>query len=379
MTRIVLITPILQHYRLTFYDKLSKADPSYDLTVLYGYKKKEDGRPGFEGTTPFKSLGFREYKYRILPFDLVFNKGMISAVKEIDPDIVIMQGIAGDLTNRMIIAWARRKKKKIIIWACAWEPGRAKGMLLKLKNMFVASFFRKADYFLTYSTHASNYVSDMDVDRSCIETCYNGIEIDEMEKEEGSIRRQALEIRSKYGMEDAVSFLYVGGLIKEKRIGLLVDAFVNLKKQYENIKLFIIGDGPLKAELEEQLSRYNSDSIYYLGRIIEGVDPYFAAADCFVLPGIGGLALNQAMFWNSTCIVSAADGTEDDLVIEGYSGYRFLNGDLESLMDAMRRRVEEKAETLKEMEDHSRKIIVEKSNVNNMVAHFVNGIEKMRS
>lgn len=378
MTKIVLITPILQHYRLTFYDKLSKADPSYDLTVLYGYKMKEDGRPSFEGTTSFKSFGFREYKYRILPFDIVYNKGMMSAIKDIDPDIVIMQGIAGDLTNRQIIAWAARKNKKIIIWACAWEPGRAKGMLLKIKNRFVNSFFRKADYFLTYSTHASKYVSNMNIDMACIETCYNGIEIDEMEKEEESIRRKALEIRNKYAMESSVSFLYVGGLIKEKRIGFLVDAFMKLKEQYENIKLFIIGDGPLKTELEEQLSSYNCDSIYYLGRIIDGVDPYFAASDCFVLPGIGGLALNQAMFWNKTCIVSAADGTEDDLVIEGHSGYRFVSGDMESLIDAMRRRIEENAESIKEMEGNSRKIIVEKSNVNNMVAHFVNGIEKMR-
>lgn len=375
MMKIVLITPILQHYRLTFYEKLSKAEDDFDLHVFYGAKKRDDGRPSYEGETAFKSYPFREYKYRILPFDVVYNWGMFTEIKRIDPDVVIVQGIAGDLSNRRILSWAKRRKKKIIIWACAWEPGRASGMLLNFKNSLVSSFFRKANYFLTYSTHASKYVADMNIDESVIETCYNGIEIDEMVKDSDTIHRKAKEIRSQYEMDKTVTFLYVGGLIKEKRVPFLVDAYEELRKRYKNTKLLIIGDGPVRKELEEQLATYNDDSIYYLGRIIDGVDPYFAACDCFVLPGIGGLALNQAMFWGKTCIVSAADGTEDDLVIEGFSGYRFTDGDMSSLIGAMERRVIEDKDKLAIMETNSRNIIIEKSNVNNMVSHFVNGIK----
>lgn len=377
MIKIVLITPILQHYRLTFYEKLSKARNDFDLTVLYGYKNKEDGRPSYGGETRFKSIGFKEYKYRILPFDVVYNWGMYSKVKRINPDVVILQGIAGDLSNRRIINWARRKKKKIIIWACAWEPGRAQGILLRFKNTLVGTFFRKADYFLTYSTMASNYVANLNVNPNIIETCYNGIEIDDMQENTTNVYLRASRIREEMQLESKITFLYVGGLIKEKRILFLVDAYSELRRKHENLKLIIIGDGPLRKELETRLHELQDESILYLGRIVEGVDPYFAAADCFILPGIGGLALNQAMFWKKTCIVSSADGTEDDLVIEGETGYRFSNGDIKSLIDAMERRILENEDRIRSMGEKSHRIITEKSNVNNMVRHFVNGIEQM--
>lgn len=379
MAKIVLVTPILQHYRLTFYEKLSKADKNFDLTVFFGYKKRDDGRPSFEGETKFKSKGFREYKYRILPFDIVYDWGMFTEIKKINPDIVIVQGIPGDLTLRRIVSWAKRKNKKIIIWACAWEPGRAKGLLFKFKSALVSTFFKKAHYFLTYSTHASNYVKNIGIDDSNIETCYNGIEIDEMLENSVQVIAESKKIREKYKLDGFITFLYVGGLISEKRVDLLVDAFSRLRERYNNIKLLIIGDGPLRNDLEMQIEKYNDDNIKYLGRIVDGVDPYFSAADCFVLPGIGGLALNQAMFWKKTCIVSEADGTEDDLVIEGHSGYRFNKHNLDSLIAAMERRIEEKYEKLKEMEEISYHIITEKSNVNNMVKHFTNGIKKMIS
>ncbi len=138
MTKIVLITPRLQYYRLTFYEKLSKANEDYLLTVFHGVKKKEDGKLGFSGETKFQQAGFREYKVLLYPFELVYNWGMYSEIKKINPDIVILQGIAGDITNRRITSWTNRKKKKLIIWACAWEPGRAKGAFLKFKNKLVS-------------------------------------------------------------------------------------------------------------------------------------------------------------------------------------------------------------------------------------------------
>jgi glycosyltransferase involved in cell wall biosynthesis len=111
-------------------------------------------------------------------------------------------------------------------------------------------------------------------------------------------------------------------------------------------------------------------NVIYLGRIIDGVDPYFAAADCFVLPGIGGLALNQAMFWRKTCIVSEADGTENDLVIESETGFRFEKDNLQSLTNAMERRFKSSPSEIEEMSAKSREFIETKSNVNSMVQVF---------
>ncbi len=131
----------------------------------------------------------------------------------------------------------------------------------------------------------------------------------------------------------------------------------------------------MRDQTLKMITELDDKHIYYLGRIIEGVDPYFAASDCLVLPGIGGLALNQAMFWGLPCIVSEADGTEDDLVIENISGYRFIKNNLESLTDAIERRINASPEEITRLSGKSREIVRTKSNVNNMVSVFLEGIK----
>ena len=44
------------------------------------------------------------------------------------------------------------------------------------------------------------------------------------------------------------------------------------------------------------------------------LEPYFAAADLFVLPGTGGLAVQQAMAHALPVLVGEADGTQSNLV-----------------------------------------------------------------
>jgi len=377
MVNIVIITPLLQNYRLSFYEKLSTLKNDYHLTVFYGVNYKEDGKAGYTGATKFLSKGFREYKFRILPFDMVFNRGMYSELIKTDPDVIIILTSTGNMTYRRIISWAKRKGKKIIIWTSGWDPGRAKGIMLSFKNRLVLSFFKKADFFLTYSTYASRYVESMGIDKSIIETCYNGIEIDNLIKNTPDIIKTSKDIIRKYNLEDHITFLYVGGIIPEKRVDLLLDAFVELRKKFGNIKLLIIGDGPLRTMVENKLKLYNDPNIIYLGRIIEGVDPFFAASDCLVLPGAGGLALNQAMFWKKPCIVSKADGTEDDLVIENITGYRFKENDLESLISAMSQRIQAKEGKISFLSENAYQIIVNKSNVNNMVQVFSRTIDRL--
>lgn len=377
MYKIAIISPMLQPYRITFYEKLATYDQDYQWKVFHGVKRVEDGRPPFSGKTSFNNVGLREYRLNIGPFRLIYNYGLIREVKRFKPDLVILQGIAGDISNRRLVNWAKRKNRKIILWTCGWDSGLAKGIMLKLKNYLVSIFFRKADMHLTYSTKANKYAEDMGVNPENIITCYNGIEIDSMletQKETISISKQIIE---KYELEGFITFIYVGGLVQDKNVDLLIDAFSDLRKKYDNIKLIIVGDGPLKDHLLKKMADMDDDNIYFLGRILDGVDSYFAASDCLVLPGAGGLAFNQAMFWGKTCITSIADGTEDDLVIEGKTGYRFLKDSRESLMVAMERRINADPQDIYRMSEAAREIIITKSNVNNMVKIFATTVKEL--
>ena len=117
--------------------------------------------------------------------------------------------------------------------------------------------------------------------------------------------------------------------------------------------------------------------IVFWGRVIEDVDVFFAAADYFVLPGVGGLALNQALFWGLPCIVSEADGTEDDLVFENRTGFRFASNDENSLKTALQKCLALPEEQRVSLGFAGRRLVIERSNVNEMVKTFLLTIQRL--
>ena len=376
--RVVLITPMLQPYRITFYDKLSKRlESNTELIIYHGTKVKEDGRPPFSGKVPFKEKGFPIKLTYISSFKIVRNAGMFKSLERDNPDLIIMQGIGGDISLQLIANWAKKNNKPLVFWACCMEEDRP-SWKQTLKNMLVVPFYKKGNYYLTYSTNAAKYLKNMGINSSIIEVCYNGIEIDDMQSRATEVIKGSKEVIKKYNLENYTTFIYVGGILAEKKVDLLIDAFVKLRARYSQTKLIIIGDGPERGIIEEKLKNLSDSNISYFGRLKE-VDTFMAASDCLVLPAVGGLALNQAMFWGKICIASKADGTEDDLVVEGVTGYRFIENDLDSLVSAMERRVNEKKDKAELMSKNAREMILTRSNVNNMVDIFYNSINNLLS
>jgi len=86
----------------------------------------------------------------------------------------------------------------------------------------------------------------------------------------------------------ANAILFVGRLVEQKGIIVLLEAFVKVKEQIPDAQLFIIGDGPLKEKITQIANAKNiTDSIHLLGMILnQHLPPYFRAARVTVTPSI---------------------------------------------------------------------------------------------
>ena len=84
--------------------------------------------------------------------------------------------------------------------------------------------------------------------------------------------------------------------------------------------------------------------------------------------------MNQAMYWGTPCIVSTGDGTEEDLVLDGFNGFRFKRDSLESLKIAMAKAADLSKEDLDIYGNRSKELIIKQSNVSKMVEVFNKGI-----
>jgi len=138
-------------------------------------------------------------------------------------------------------------------------------------------------------------------------------------------------------------FFFLGRLVTEKGIDLLLEAFAKVQEQSENkYKLCIIGKGPERERLEAIVSRTGqTDNVYFAG--IQTEKPLvelLRSCNIGVLPStweepFGGVS-TELLAAGKNLIVTQ-DGALSEIVAD--AGISFPNGDVEALTNAMLRLV----------------------------------------
>lgn len=103
------------------------------------------------------------------------------------------------------------------------------------------------------------------------------------------------------------------------------------------------------------------------------LEPYYARADLFVLPGTGGLAIQQAMAHGLPVVAAQGDGTQDDLV-RTENGWRVSPDDLQALVNTLERALSDPAR-LRRMGEAAYHIVAEEINVEKMVQVFIGALK----
>lgn len=92
-------------------------------------------------------------------------------------------------------------------------------------------------------------------------------------------------IRKQLGVEDnTLCYVHVGRFCYAKNHEFLLDVFKIIHDKIINSKLFLIGDGELRSDIEIKIEKMNlNDSVILLGNI-NNVNEYLMAMDCLIFP-----------------------------------------------------------------------------------------------
>ena len=116
---------------------------------------------------------------------------------------------------------------------------------------------------------------------------------------------------------NVINVLYVGRLIELKAIDILIDAISNSRA---SVQLNILGDGVLKADLEQYAQKVAPNKISFLGAVSHAeTNAYYDQADIFVLSSIrecGGAVVLEAMSRGLPVIATAWGGPMDYITSE---------------------------------------------------------------
>ncbi len=147
-------------------------------------------------------------------------------------------------------------------------------------------------------------------------------------------------LRQQFGFtSDQTVFAFVGKLVPKKAPLDLVKAFAMVQKSHQ-CGLLIAGDGPLRGQVEQEISDRGVSSVTITGFLNQSqISTAYAAADVLVLPSIygetWGLVVNEAMNCGLPIIASNKVGSATDLVEPGGNGFTFPAGDVDGLAAAM--------------------------------------------
>lgn len=297
--------------------------------------------------------------------DLVFNTSLNNTIKRLGIKL-IYKGIPFNLPKRNeIIKYYHAGKYSGDESAQQFKPSFMG--LIKFYGITVLRGFylRKVDAHVYYINEAKDIVKSYGVDPSKVFITYNSPDTDMHLKTYKEILQEPKMLK-----EGVKRIIHVGRLVKWKRVDLLIEAYRKLKQTHADLELLVVGAG---LELENLKAQANNDaSIIFTGAIYDAkvLGKYLNESSVYVLAGMGGLSINEAMCYAKPIVCSIADGTEKEIVREGENGFFFENGNLDSLTEKINIILSD-AELCKRMGEKSLSIIENEVNLDIVAGKYV--------
>ena len=156
------------------------------------------------------------------------------------------------------------------------------------------------------------------------------------------------------------TFLFSGSLIHRKGVDLLAAAFVEIAREFVNVRLKVIGDGELRESVEQTL-RPVRERVEFVGfRDWDQLPEAYASADVLCVPSRydgWGLVVPEGLASGLPVIATDRMGAALEFVETGRNGWLIPAGDQTALVDAMREAVGLSASELEQLGSHARESV----------------------
>lgn len=175
----------------------------------------------------------------------------------------------------------------------------------------LADYMQKCQHIIAPSPSIKRMIAETYGIQDRLTVLPTGIDLSAWQAADGQDIRQA----RRWGAEDKV-IISIGRLASEKNFAMLLGAVAAVMKQYPQVRLALIGDGPDRKELEELANRLGIGArVEFVGLVpYEDVPRYLKAADIFSFASTTetqGLVTLEAMAADLPVVAVDATGTSD--------------------------------------------------------------------
>lgn len=374
MTRVAIVQMVPAFFRRQFFEQLGR-ESDISVHVLAGQSQAYSAVRTFDTLSNGALTLTENIRAPSLLPEMYWQSDCIDWLRQTAPQIVFLQPTPRLVSNYAVTRWTRKNNVPVVGWGMGQMPG-LKGMRAQAQSALVRTLIRRLDMMVSYSTVAANYYASLGFPPDKIKIACNSIDTDACTEQYQRLRNvewKADWLRKHDLQIERPTIVFVGRLVKSKQVDQLIWCVSQLQR---DCQLLVVGDGPAREELELVAGALKLD-VKFLGHLDgDEVAKAFMASDFFVLPALGGLAIQHAMAYGKPVIVSVGDGTEQDLVEVGKNGFIFERNNWQDLATKIDLMLNAK-ESWEHMGFHSRQIVETKVNLQNMVSVFVGVINSL--
>jgi 1,2-diacylglycerol 3-alpha-glucosyltransferase len=321
--KLVILTEIIAPYRIPVFNALARRK-EVDLHVLF----LSENDPSLRQWQVYKDE--IEFQYRVLPswrrrlgrYNVLFNRGLSSALNQIKPDAVLCGGY-NYLASWQAAYWARVHRVPLLLWSESTAlDGRSRHFLVEL---FKRRFLSLCSAFVVAGQSSLRYLKDFGIAEERVFTAPNAVDTPLFAALATKARRCDSQVRARRVLPPRY-FLCVGRLVRAKGVFDLLDAYAQLNAEIRaQVGLVFVGDGADRPGLMRRASQIAPGTIQIAGFVHrENLPEFYALSDALIFPTLSdpwGLVVNEAMSCSLPVIATDVAGCAPDLVQDGWNGF----------------------------------------------------------
>ncbi len=299
--RIGILQRVLPAYRARFFDLLADAFDGA-VSVFAGEGRKTEM---ITGAFPEKARYHPAANIHLFsgPIYGCWQGNLFNWLREWKPDVLIMEANRRYLRSPAAVRWVRARGGKVIGWGLGAPEISVD--LFGIRRMLRRHFLGQFDALITYSSQGAGEYAKSGFEPNKIFIAPNAAAMKPT---------RALPERPHTYLDSKPVVVFVGRLQDRKRVDILIRACAGLPADEQPL-LWLVGDGPMRAALGNLAQdMYPLNTKFFGAKHGAELTRILEKADLFVLPGTGGLAVQEAMAHGLPVIVGEADGTQSDLV-----------------------------------------------------------------
>lgn len=257
-------------------------------------------------------------------------------LKKWNPDIIHIQnefgiGLSGALIAKILrkpLVYTLHTMYDDYLYYIATKPFVP--LVRNVSHKYCKSLAKNASALTGASQKIEDYFRECGVKKP-VNIIPNSVELDIFDDKKID-RNRVDEIKEKYHLTpDMLVLCFCGRLGKEKSIDVLFQNLAKTVKKDDKIRLFLFGDGPAHAELEELSKTLGLDEmVHIVGRVEHDVlPPFYAACDAYITASLSenySISMLEAMA-SGLPIIHLFDEKNESQTIEGVNGFVYYNAE----------------------------------------------------